>query len=71
MIQFDLQCVVAVGAVVAVIAKAITRAAGDGGGHAILIGVRGRERVVIRRTLVKAQPKVSGRNPTTVGWFGL
>src|ERR1700722_2919807 len=55
MVQLDLQRIVLVGSVVAVIAKAIPGAASHGRRHAILVGVRSRKGVIIRRSLVVGQ----------------
>src|ERR1700722_7357884 len=52
MVQFDLQRIVPVGSIVAVIAKAITGAASYRRGDAILVSIRGRKGIVIRRSLV-------------------
>ena len=55
MVQFDLQRIVPVGSIVAVIAKAIPGAASYRCGDAILVGIRGRKGIVIRRSLVVGQ----------------
>src|SRR5438270_5314370 len=61
MVQLDLQRPVSVDSVVAVIAKAVPRAARHGSRYTILIGIRSRKGIVIGRTFVVGKRLPSSR----------